>query len=158
MTAPARTSAIRPARPDDAYALWLWANDADTRRASHGRAEIPFDQHLAWLSRRLADPATLLLVAEDVGNVPSGSVRFETTDGWQSACISYVIAPDFRGRGRSRPLVAEGLARLDQLYPGTRVWAQVMDENLPSLRVFRGLGWVEDEAQTLGVITFWRVG
>lgn len=156
MTAPTRTSALRPARADDAYALWLWANDADTRRASHGRGEIPFDQHLAWLSRRLADPATLMLVAEEESHLPMGAVRFESTDGWRSACISYVIAPGFRGMGRSRPLVCEGLARLDQLHPGTRVWAQVMTENLASLRVFRGLGWTEQPQDLSGAVTFWR--
>ncbi|HTO74083.1 MAG TPA: GNAT family N-acetyltransferase [Gemmatimonadales bacterium] len=156
MTAPTRTSAIRPARADDAYELWLWANDADTRKASHGRAEIPFDQHLAWLTRRLDDAGTLLLVAEEEGRRPMGTVRFESTDGWRTARISYVVAPDCRGMGRSRPLVAEGLARLDRIHPGTRVWAEVMAENVASLKAFRGLNWIEGAEPQPGVVTFWR--
>ncbi len=158
MTAPTRTTAIRPARASDAYTLWLWANDAGTRRASHGRPEIPFDQHLAWMTSRLADSGTLLLMADDEGQASAGSVRFETADSWQTARLSYVIAPELRGTGRSRPLVLEAMARLDQIHPGTRVWAEVMEDNVASLRVFRGLGWTEACDRQPGAVTFRRAG
>jgi RimJ/RimL family protein N-acetyltransferase len=158
MTAPTRISAIRPARASDAYTLWLWANDAGTRSASHGREAIPFDQHLAWLTQRLGDAGTLFLVSDDDSHVPAGSIRFESSDGWQTARLSYVVAPEFRGAGRSRPLVGEGLSRLDQIHPGVRVWAEVMSDNAASLRVFRGLGWTESGEAGPGRVTFWRAG
>lgn len=134
---------LRRAERTDAYALWLWANDPETRRASSGRATIPWAEHQSWLSDRLPDQSALVLIAVTPDGQPVGSIRFDTADAWATARLSYVVAPEARGRGLSRPLVAKGTALLRQERPGVEVRAEVLDDNARSLAVFRDAGWVE---------------
>src|SRR2546423_11917390 len=42
---------LRRGSRSDAYALWLWANDDETRGASFGRESIPWEMHVEWLER-----------------------------------------------------------------------------------------------------------
>jgi RimJ/RimL family protein N-acetyltransferase len=134
---------LRPADAADAYALWLWANDAETRGASFGRPPIAWADHVRWLRARLADPHARLLVARDAEDCPIGSVRFDSVDGWRTARLSYVVAPEARGRGYGRPLVERGVAALRAAHPDVRVRAEVVPANARSVAVFRALGWRE---------------
>lgn len=134
---------LRRVRPEDAYALWIWANDPQTRAASHGRPPIPWEGHRAWLSERIGSPDHLILVGMASGELPVGSVRFDTADGWQSARLSYVVAPEARGRGFGRALVEQGTALVRAEHPGVRLLAEVLEVNVASARAFRGLGWRE---------------
>ena len=155
MTVAVNATGLRPARFEDGYALWLWSNDPLTRRWSGSRAPIHFERHMVWLARRLADPSTLILFAEDEAGTPVGSVRFETTDGWQTARLSYVVAPRFRGQGRSRGLVSDAMRRLMEAHPAAQVWAEVLQGNEASLRVFRGLEWFRAPIPAGDKLTFW---
>ena len=134
---------VRRADARDAYVLWLWANDAEAREASHGRPPVPWADHVRWLEARLADPAALVLIGLAEHDLPVGTVRFDTTDDWTHARLSYVVAAEARGRGFGRPLVQAGIERLVTEHPGARVYADVLGANERSLRVFRALGWVE---------------
>lgn len=137
----------------DGYALWLWANDPETRNASFGREIIPWDVHIEWLERTLADPSALLLVG-DVRGQPVGSIRFDSHDDWCTARLSYVVAPEARGQGFSRPLVSQGVQWLRSCHPAATVHADVVQHNERSLRLFRHAGWSE-EREDAGVSTFW---
>ena len=135
---------LRGAREEDAYALWLWANDEQTRRASFGRPSIPWSEHWRWLHGVLHGEDTILLVAEIPESRPVGSVRFNTADGWCSVRLSYVLAPEARGLGLSRGVVEGGVDHLRARHPNAHVWAEVLSDNEPSLRVFRGSAWMEE--------------
>lgn len=145
---------MRPVAPHDAYALWLWANDEATRAASFGRALIPWADHVRWLGRALTDPGQVHLVAELEDGLPVGAIRFESADGWQTARLSYVIAPEARGRGLSGPLVRSGVRWVRGSKAGVSIWATVMRANARSLRVFRNGGW-EETADGEGASRFW---
>jgi RimJ/RimL family protein N-acetyltransferase len=155
MTVVLNSTGLRPARFEDGYVLWLWSNDALTRRWSGHRSPIHIERHMAWLAQRLADPSALLLLAEDEESVPVGSVRFETTTGWQTARLSYVVAPRFRGQGRSRALVNDAMRRLTEVHPAAQVWAEVLQGNEASLKVFRGLQWAQAPIAAGDKLTFW---
>lgn len=137
---------LRRALAADAYPLWLWANDAETRRASFGRGPISWSTHVAWLDERLADPDTAIFVGESGGGRPVGSVRFDTADGWATARLSFVVAPEARGAGFARPLVLSGVAQLRREHAGVEVYAEVLDENPRSLAVFQNLGWTPSKS------------
>jgi len=155
VTVALNSTSLRPARFEDGYVLWLWSNDPLTRRWSGQRAPIHIERHMLWLAQRLTDASTLLLLAEDEEAAPVGSVRFETTDGWQSARLSYVVAPRFRGQGRSRALVVDAMRRLTEAHPAVRVWAEVLQGNEASLKVFRGLQWTQAPIAAGDKLTFW---
>jgi len=133
---------LRPAETGDLYSLWLWANDPETRRASFGRSIISWSDHVAWFERQRRD-GSYIFIAEIAESQPIGSVRFDTADGWRTARLSYVVAPEARRQGWSRPLVTQGVELLGVRRPGATVTARVMADNNWSLKLFRGLGWNE---------------
>jgi ribosomal protein S18 acetylase RimI-like enzyme len=148
---------LRRATWDDAYPLWLWANDSETRVASGDRPLIPWIEHLAWLRNRVRAEAAIILVGETAEAQPVGSIRFESPDGWASAVLSYVVAPESRGRGFGRALLIEGVATLRRLHPRTLVIATVRPGNTRSARLFERLGWAVGE-ETLGRLQYLNRG
>jgi RimJ/RimL family protein N-acetyltransferase len=139
------TGTLRPATREDAPALWLWANDPVTRHASGDRAEIPWAAHLSWLADRLdRSDAELFMLEESVDHHPVGTIRFETTDDWSSARVSYDVAPASRGRGLGGELLRRGTAAIRQLHPGVTLVALVAADNEPSRHLFEKLGWAAE--------------
>lgn len=130
----------------DAYALWLWANDPDTRRAAFDRAEIAWEPHRAWLREQLADSRTVVLIGY-ADDRPVGSIRFDTKDAWATARLSYVVASEARGAGYGRALVERGVELLRSEHPSTTIRAEVRRDNEASLRVFRRLAWREADGE-----------
>ncbi len=124
----------------DTYALWIWANDEQTRSGSFSHDSIPWERHLAWLAETLSSEAKLIFIAESSSAQPLGSVRFDTSDGWRTARLSYVVAPESRRQGVSRPMISESLLML-RSKGSVEVHASVLRSNERSARVFRGLGW-----------------
>jgi ribosomal protein S18 acetylase RimI-like enzyme len=134
---------LRPCRMDDAYALWLWANDAATRTAAFDRGEIGWREHVDWLERQLASGNAFVSMGFLVDGRPIGSVRFDTEDSWRTARLSYVVAPEARRQGYGRSLVEEGMFALRAQHADASVRALVRADNEASQRIFRALGWNE---------------
>lgn len=134
---------LRSAERADAYALWLWANDALTREASGARPVIDWAGHVDWFVRRLGSPSALIYIGENANEQPVGSIRFESQDGWRTAVLSYVVAPEVRGRGYGRALLVEGVEAVRAVHPGVVLTAEVTTSNTRSTRLFEFLGWEE---------------
>lgn len=145
---------LRDAEPADAYALWLWANDPDARAAARDRPAIPWSDHVTWLAGQLRSPHAHVWIAELAASQPAGTIRFDTSDGWVSARLSYAVASESRGRGLGRDIVAAGVERLRHLRPAVRIWADVRETNDRSARVFNGLAW-RCERPSPGSMRFW---
>lgn len=97
---------------------------------------------MAWFERQQSDAAHVF-VGETAEAQPIGSIRFDTADGWRTARLSYVVAPEARRQGWSRPLVTHGVGLLGVRHPAVAITARVMADNAGSLRLFRGIGWNE---------------
>lgn len=151
------TLRLRPAVPNDCYALWVWANDPAARAASGDRAPIPWEAHLGWFAARLADPASRIMIGETITGQPVGVVRFESDTGWQTARVSYAIAAEYRRRGAGESLLGLGLVAIRASFPGVHLNAQVRDDNIGSLRIFRRGNWRERPGAT-GWIEFANPG
>jgi methionyl-tRNA formyltransferase len=136
---------LRSARSDDAYSLWLWANDPAMRVAAFNPEHISWDTHLDWLKSKLSSPDVKLSLASNEAGRLLGCIRFETKDDWESAKLSYTIASEARGVGYGRRIVEEALAQLRFEHPGTVAVAEVKSSNAPSISVFRRLGWSETD-------------
>ena len=146
------TVSLREASASDVYFLWLWANDVESRRASRGREPIPWSEHCAWFETRLKDSGTLVFVAETEDHQPVGSIRFETTDRWSNARLSYVVAPEARGRGFAKAIVSAGCDELRRRRGGVRIVADTLRDNPRSVRVFSSLQWLQKDNGS--IITF----
>ena len=135
---------LRAADTADSYPLWLWVNDPAARAASGHQGPIEWDPHAAWVAGRLASPDALILIAHSPTGRPLGTIRFETEDGWVSARLSYLVAPESRGLGVGRALLTCGLETLSRTREGTRLVALVRGANGASRHLFTSLGWAED--------------
>lgn len=133
---------LRKWRTDDRGLLWQWANDPETRRASLNPEEIPWEEHVAWFEKIMAnEDARLYILASD--QTPLGQIRFERqkSGAW---LISYVIAPAYRGLGLGVQMVQKGLIqmRLENNPPMTFLGI-VKKENGVSRKIFIEAGFSE---------------
>lgn len=127
---------IRPADLCDARDVWAWRNDAATRSASRETAPVPWPDHEAWFGRALAEPTKTLLIGLDPETREKiGLVRFDLLESGERL-VGINIAPERRGLGWGRRLLAEALQR----HPGALV-AEVRTDNTASVRLFEKLGF-----------------
>ncbi len=138
---------LRPATVADSERLFHWANDPETRRNSINPDPIPWEKHVAWLTKRLADPDTLLLIAQ-VGGEPIGVVRFDLQP--DHAVISLTVAPEHRGKGYARPII-ETACRL----VSRPIVAQILPHNQRSIAAFTGAGFQMGTKTASGLITMY---
>ncbi len=91
---------LRPATAADSARLREWRNDPETVAASLSGRGVEPEEHQAWLTRVLADPAERLFIVESEGE-PVGQVRLQRhEDGTLELHIG--LAAEARGRGVGR--------------------------------------------------------
>lgn len=146
---------FRKARQEDAYVLWLWANDPLTRQAALSSNSISWDEHRAWLAQKLNSSNTSVCIAVDQTDRLLGCIRFDTTNEWQTAKLSYTVAPDARGKGFGRRIIEAGVERIRSEHSKVKILAEVRMANIPSLRIFRGLSWSEATPREEVVLFSW---
>jgi len=132
----------RPATTGDSSLLMRWRNDPATREVSRTSDPVTWSGHTGWYERALADPARELYVAQR-GSRPVGTVRFDevTAAEWE---VSITLAPEARGHGLARPVLAAGEAAFARRHPGVTLIAAVLPGNAPSQRLFARAGYLRD--------------
>ncbi len=141
---------MRPATLGDADRLLAWRNDPAVRAASHSTGPVEAAGHRRWLERILADADRQLFIAEEDG-VPVGSVRADADSGAGGGkLLSWTVAPEARGRGVGKRMLAALLACL----PGP-VRAEVKVGNPASARIAAAAGLILDR-EAGGVLHFVR--
>ena len=134
---------IRPIVREDAAVLFRWLNTADRRETSFQTADpVPWEAHVEWLNRRLADPDCWLAMALHDGH-PAGQVRVERDN--DSAVISVYVDAEFRRRGVGRVLVEEACKAARAAWPGLPILAHVRADNPRSIAFFRSNGFSDAE-------------
>lgn len=130
---------LRRANAADEARLLEWRNDAQTRAMAIAQDPVAPADHARWLNARLADPGTLLTIAEQDGT-PVGTVRLDR-HGPDTAELSITIAPAARGRGLARPAIELGVEHARREWGVEHVTARIRPENTASLRAFSAAGF-----------------
>ena len=94
----------------DADILLRWRNDPQTRKSSKNSDLIPMKQHVKWLMSSLKDKNRKIHIAER-GRVPVGTIRTDYLNGVNE--LSWTIAPEARGRGIGKEMVALFVKQID---------------------------------------------
>ena len=141
--------AFRLLAPADCRMIHGWANDPALLVHSFRTHEpIPYENHKKWFATTLAGQIRQQYVAL-LGGAPVGHVRFEENHLGETE-ISVYLAPEARGKGLSKALIADGtrlhLARHPDAPRPVTAWVRV--ENAPSLAAFRAAGWREAAPST----------
>jgi RimJ/RimL family protein N-acetyltransferase len=145
----------RNAIDGDEALLLEWANDPTTRRNSFAPARIAEEEHRRWFWGRLHDVGNCrMFIVETEGGTPLGQVRFDKErDTWR---VSFSIGEPFRGRGLGRRILEIALLQLRSTEAKPFVIGRVAAANLPSHKIFQGLGFVGFR-QAEGVVEY-RLG
>lgn len=129
----------RLATLNDARLLFDWRNDGSTRAHSRSQEEFSWSRHVSWLEACIADPDRRLLIIE-TREEPVATVRWDrrSTIDWE---VSITVAPEHRGRGLARGVLAVGEAALDVVEP-VRLTAGVHVGNVVSRSLFVSAGYL----------------
>ncbi len=146
---------FRDAGQDDCELLWLWRNDALTRRASRNRDAIPWREHVRWYETALSEPDVHLRIAED-GQSPVGMIRFDPSADDSSAYeVSINISPGSRGTGVGRAVLGGACDELARCQGGARIIAFVASDNHRSHKLFESCGFRRsNDADERGLIRY----
>lgn len=131
---------LLPAREEHCEAIWPWRNHPETRRYFFNPGPIDLASHKAWFQRALAEPDRVLLIAYEHGD-PVGVLRFDIRA--EQASVSLYIAPGNGGRGLGTSILLAGSDWLREQRPEVDwVEAEILPENIASLRAFDAAGYV----------------
>ena len=126
---------LRRATLQDALLVYKWATDPSVRANSISQEIFSFSDHINWFEKKIVDPACEYYILESY--CPHGQVRLDTREG--HILVSLLIDACFQGFGLAFKMVATAMEKHGQgLYH-----AQVKDSNIPSLKLFRKLGYQE---------------
>ena len=159
-----KTIVLRKATMEDAELLFQWKNDPDTIANSITKRGVSMEEHVNWLQKVIHNPNRQLFVLE-IDEIPVGQLRLDMEIMEQvenkeihnysnipdiTAEISYSLALEHRGKGLGRVLLeqAESLAEALNLKELT---AEVLPHNIASQKLFRSLGFAEEQKDNLYV-------
>lgn len=144
---------IRPARSDDALAVFRVAMLPDVRAASVRSDEFTLEQHMEWWARRYGSPNTLIWIVELDGQ-PAGYVRYSRiTRGepiWSGgpiaaedgpAEVSIAIEPRWRNRGVATTALRLTAAAAQRTLGVDALIALILPSNIASQRAFERVGY-----------------
>jgi spore coat polysaccharide biosynthesis protein SpsF len=124
-------------------------NDADAVRYSRSCQTVTAGQHHAWFSARLRNPGAPMWVGEVAGR-RVGTVRVDVETGVGEVGIA--VHPRSRGKGYGRALLAALLTELAFDQQVVDLVARVREDNEPSLRAFRGVGFTDSGTEGAFVV------
>jgi RimJ/RimL family protein N-acetyltransferase len=139
--------------------IFDWVNDPEVRFWSFSKKKISVSEHQTWFKKKYSDPNVLMWIFQN-DNSPAGLVRFEKKDG--EVFLHYLIAPGFRRRGLARKMLRLAINEVMAYWPGVKVLAYTLPENIVSIRSLEGAGfslekssdrtyWVYSSAHSTGL-------
>lgn len=136
---------------EDCRAVWEWRNDAVTRQMSRTTELIPWESHKRWYEKSARAPEITLLIAS-IDEAPACMVRFDTlAPGISELHIN--MNPALRGKRHGGPILAAACAYGFERLKLSIIYANIKVENLPSIKIFEGLGFVR-QGEHAGMLTY----
>lgn len=126
---------LRKAVLQDALLVYKWATDPAVRTNSISQEIFPFSDHINWFEKKIIDPSCEYFILESY--CPHGQVRLDSRE--DHVLISLQIDACFQGFG----LAAKMLRMAMDKHGPALYHAQVKNSNIPSLKLFRNLGFRE---------------
>ena len=134
----------RLATMEDSRTLWYWRNESHTRLMSINSEPISWNDHQNWMRLITKDKDIILLIAQkDLADI--AVVRFETKEKYAKVTIHINLNPTARSKGLSRNILLSALNHAKEIkdYNGYTLSAQIKKINIPSIRLFKSLGFKE---------------
>lgn len=133
---------LRKATMDDCKDIFIWRNDATTRKMSIDTKEINFEDHVNWLENALNNNELKLYIIE-YENSKIGVVRFDR-DG-HDLIISINLNPAFRGQGLANNSLTLAIDEIRKEWVFDKIIAKIKSENKASFKLFERCGFIQKE-------------
>ena len=131
---------VRRASASQAINVWPWRNHEITRKYFFDNSELSVDEHIQWWNQSLTNSSRILLLGSS-SSIDFGVVRFDFID-MEKVITSIYLNPLMTGKGLGRALLIKALAWLRDNYPEIKsVIAEILPENIPSIRMFESVGF-----------------
>ena len=125
---------LQEATERDLPILFRWANDSLAMSASRRKSKITAKEHLDWFNSAPERKESIFVAFK--ANVPVGTVRLHATD--RGVRLSYLVDPFYQGAGVGKALVYQAIIASPR---NQEIFAEVAEENLPSIRLLKSLGF-----------------
>jgi UDP-2,4-diacetamido-2,4,6-trideoxy-beta-L-altropyranose hydrolase len=147
---------IRNAEARDLKITFNWATNPIVRLFSFQKHAITLSEHSNWFNNKLRDRTCYYFIAE-YNKISIGSIRFDIDKG--EALISYLLDPKYHGKDLGSIILKKGIESLSNLkindHSITSIVGYVMPENIPSIRSFEKLGFLECKVEDKIKFTKW---
>lgn len=126
---------LRRAVCADRDLLFGWANDDTVRRNAFHTEKIPYETHMLWFEKMMADSTVYQYILCD-DEMPVGQIRLNVEGS--EAVVDYSVAADQRGKGYGCRMLRMVQAQMqtDQTVHVTKIVGQVKYGNHASARTF----------------------
>lgn len=129
-----------PAKKEHCELVFTWANDPETRAQSFSVEPIAWEDHCIWYESSLVSKTRSIYICYH-GNTPVGVFRTDLVSD-TGAEISYQIAPGYRHRGYSAPMIWLGQKHTLKKTPSvTTFYANIKNGNTASQKTVEKLGY-----------------
>lgn len=135
---------LRKASQEDMDLLFQWANDAAVRSNAFHTEQIPYENHVKWFEKMMADASVYQYILCD-GELSVGQIRLNIEGN--AAVIDYSVAAAFRGKGygsRMLRMIPMQIVQ-DRISNVTELVGQVKYGNNASARTFESCGYAKQE-------------
>lgn len=135
---------LRRAKDSDIDLLFQWANDDTVRANAFHTEKIPYEKHVQWFEKMMADASVHQYILCDDGT-PVGQIRLNVEQ--DAAYIDYSVSPGQRSRGYGGSMLQMVPTQLleDKIAGVARLVGQVKYENKASARAFEKCGFLKKE-------------
>lgn len=131
---------IRIATKNDLQQTFQWASNPKIRAFAFSQNKIGIEEHENWFLNRITANNCYYLIFE-VENQSAGSIRFDKIDN--QAIISYLLDPEFHGKGLSSVLIKMGIEWLCNKKDKSikEIIGDVLKCNVASIKAFENLNF-----------------
>ncbi|MSU75849.1 MAG: GNAT family N-acetyltransferase [Candidatus Magasanikbacteria bacterium] len=132
---------VRPATPSDSHAVWNVRFNLDVAATALTNELVPFDKHDEWFQKKyfgeVKNYCWVLVCDQEV----CGYCRCDV-DASLAYVVSIALNPNWHGQGLGKKLLLEVLV---QLPSGLKLKAEVKNNNVVSVNLFKAHGFIQIE-------------
>jgi RimJ/RimL family protein N-acetyltransferase len=138
---------LRKANADDCDTVFEWRNHPQVRTYFFDPRELSYAEHKTWFFESLDREDRILLVAHRNGKAV-GVIRFDLKgpEG-RTAEIDIYVDPKKAGQGLGKQMMGQAEAWLRRNTSIQTLFARVKEENLASVKMFKGCKFATDFIQ-----------
>lgn len=147
---------LRKAAKQDLEKTYEWSSDKEIRKFFLNPNPVSLESHRNWFLRKIQEPNCLYLIGI-IDGIQFGSIRFDSIDNY--VIVSFVIDSKFQSRGLGTIIVKAGMEMLvnEQFFNFEFFKAEVHENNIASLKIFKKLGYTETSINNSGFHQIYKI-